>query len=108
MTIESNSLGFGLQRLALEEPSQIALKDGIGSGEYTYSDLIGLISRFEYFFQHNNIDHESVVMSCMPNSVEQLVTFLSVASNGRTFAPVSTESTRLDLESWINLVKPDL
>ena len=74
----------------------------------SYKDLYVLIQRFNNFITKKKIKKKSTAVVYLPNSIENIVIFLSCMMNDINYAPININSSKLEINNWINLIKPSL
>lgn len=89
---------------------EIAIKSIISDKYYeiTYGNLINLTKRFAFFFKKRKIFFNDNIGTLIPNSSENLISFISSGLLGINFSSISCQSTRHEIETWLKIYKPKL
>ncbi|ABK43672.1 AMP-dependent synthetase and ligase [Magnetococcus marinus MC-1] len=97
--------GADLNQLVAHYPQRHALIDAVHEQRHSYQGLAILIQRLQATLESWQIGAGEVVVSLLPNSVEQLSLFLAALYSGRHFAPLSPQCTAIELAHWLKVTQ---
>ena len=72
----------------------------------TYSQLDEIADKYIALMKDHGIHQGSTVGVILPNSLEMLVIFIACLRGGINFAPLACDTTPVEVERWVNLIKP--
>lgn len=111
MNSKNNNFTSGLENIILEKnekPALIILNNNpLHEAIITYNELGQLIDRYLSFYQNQlSLEPNDNIIAILPNSVEMFISFLAAMKGGYGFAPLSCSATQVEIEKWVNIIKP--
>ena len=94
------------EAMAARTPDAVALVDARHDREYTYAEVVKLITKAEATLRTLGITAEKPVVSMLPNSIENFIIFLAALNGGMGFAPLPPQATPREFTTWSTLVSP--
>ena len=78
------------------------------SKEIRYFQLLKILKNFNFILKKNQINKNQKILVILDNSLELLLTFLSILYNNRIFIPINPNSGKNEIDYIIKKTKPNL
>jgi len=75
--------------------------------EVKYCQLLKILKNFEFIFKKYGIKKNQKILVILDNSIELLLTFLSILYNNRVFIPINPNSGKSEIDYIIKKTKPN-
>lgn len=79
---------------------------GFKTKTFLYKDVWLYVERYIELFKQNALRKGDVILSILPNSVENIFCFLAALKGGYGFAPLSCKSTQREINEWAKIIDP--
>ena len=106
------STGRQIESIAKEKPNEIAIieinKEETEVKTITWNDLYIKSNQLAWLFKENGVDNTSTIMTCLPNSICNVLCAYAAWKNGACFLPIAPRSTDAEIDNFAEMAKPKI